>query len=247
MQVLKSKKFIILIVLVLLSTITYVYAKYFNNYKESSLYTSEDFYFRSDVLSIDGVTYNYQRGITMISIKLYNNEDTLRYTESDIKYSVKITSVSGENVISSANEEINEVTGTLRGGKISSETINFDNLQTGTYKIIATTSEPFVKTLVGTFVITEQDKSINYEISDNVGSTVLFLTISDTDYKGVISVNVPDGLYPDNTIPAFKDIDLSGSKVIKLDFKENSSYTYKFFKEDPNSLYHESDFLIEGE
>ena len=74
MQVLKSKKFIILIVLVLLSTITYVYAKYFNNYKESSLYTSEDFYFRSDVLSVDGVTYNYQRGITMISIKLYNKE-----------------------------------------------------------------------------------------------------------------------------------------------------------------------------
>lgn len=241
------KKIITLIVLMIICSFTYVYAKYLNDYNDSSLYAAEDFYFNSDLLTKEGTTYKYQRGVNRISIVLKNNEDDLRYSESDINYEIKIVDLSGDVVTSNTGEEIKSIIGTLNGGAITRKTVTFDNLKTGTYRVEATTKSPYVTTLKATFVITEADNDIDYEISDSAGSTVLFLTINSVDYSGKIDVTVPEGLVSDNTMEALNNIDLSKSRKIKLDFKENSSYTYKFFKENPNILYSKSDFLIEGE
>lgn len=247
MNVLKKKRTIILIILISICLFTYVYAKYLTSYKDSSLYVSEDFYFDSDLLTKEGKNYKYQTGVNIISIVLKNNEDELRYSESDIDYEVKIVDLTGKSVTSTTGEKIESITGTLKGGKITSEVVTFDNLKAGTYRIEATTKSPYATTLKATFVVSEVDKNIDYEVSDSAGSTVLFLTINSVDYKGVVNFTVPKGLLADNTIEALSNVDLSKSRNIKLNFKENSSYTYKFFKENPNALYSKSDFLIEGD
>lgn len=241
----RNKRKIIIILVVAVELIGTAFARYMYNYKENSVYEAENFYFTSDLLTEDGKIYRYQKGVNSIKVNIYNSVDELRYTEYNIKYIAALTEISSEGNISQSDDIVKEIQGTLSGNSKNSKEIIFDNLEDGTYKVKVTTLSPYAKTIEATFVITNNDNTIKYDVSDNKDSTVMFLTITTVDYNGNIKITIPDGVYPDNTDNDLSNVNIADSKIINVTFKQNSSYTYKFFKSNPQSIYTKENFKVE--
>lgn len=238
------KILISLFILVTISVGIGVFAKYYYKYETNSLYEAENFYFSSDLLKAEGTTYDYKKGVDTIKINISNNIDTLRYTETNIDYQVSITDINGNTVVDKNNQSITKVNGTLNGDKINSTEIAFNNLQDGTYKVIATSLAPYKKTLEAIFVIANNDNNIYYEVSDSAGSTVLYLTITSNDYKGNVNVTIPSGLLPDSIDEKMASVNLENSRTMSVNLNNNAEYSFKFFKEDPQRVFTKSDFIV---
>ena len=239
-----KKKFLIvyLILLTIIITMTVVLGKYLQELKNNTLYEAENFYFRSDLLSEDIKSYTLQRGVNKIVIHLYNSEDRLRYTKVDINYVVKLEKINDDGNLVKIREENGVLS---KSGFIDNEVV-FDNLENGKYKVSAVATNPYTKILEGNFVITNNDNRIDYSVGDNVDSTVMFLTIKTVDYTGNIKIKFPDGLYPDNNEEAFKNVNIDNSKEVIVNFKNNSSYSYRFYKENPKKVFNKNEFQVGG-
>ena len=239
-----KKKFLIvyLILLTIIITMTVVLGKYLQELKNNTLYEAENFYFRSDLLSEDIKSYTLQRGVNKIVVHLYNNEDRLRYTKVDINYVVKLEKINDDGNLVKVREE----NGVLSKSGFTDNEVVFDNLENGKYKVSAIATTPYTKILEGNFVITNNDNRIDYSVGDNVDSTVMFLTIKTVDYTGNIKIKFPDGLYPDNNEEAFKNVNIDNSKEVIVNFKNNSSYSYRFYKENPKKVFNKNEFQVGG-
>ena len=239
-----KKKFLIvyLILLTIIITMTVVLGKYLQELKNNTLYEAENFYFRSDLLSEDIKSYTLQRGVNKIVIHLYNSEDRLRYTKVDINYVVKLEKINDDGNLVKIREENGVLS---KSGFIDNEVV-FDNLENGKYKVSAVATNPYTKILEGNFVITNNDNRIDYSVGDNVDSTVMFLTIKTVDYTGNIKIKFPDGLYPDNNEEAFKNVNIDNLKEVIVNFKNNSSYSYRFYKENPKKVFNKNEFQVGG-
>ena len=205
---------------------TIVLARYIDKYQKNSLYEAEQFYFRSDLLKEESKTYKYPGGTNRISINLYNNADKLRYTKMPIKFSVVLNKIENGGTF----KKIREINDVLQGNTIIDKEILFDNLESGNYNIKAISSEPYVKTLEAIFIIENKDNNIVYEINDISDSTVVF----------------PEGVYPDNTEDMFKDLDIEVKKEVIVRFNHYSSYTYRFYKNNPKQIFTKDDFAVGG-
>ena len=239
-----KKKFLIvyLILLTIIITMTVVLGKYLQELKNNTLYEAENFYFRSDLLSEDIKSYTLQRGVNKIVIHLYNSEDRLRYTKVDINYVVKLEKINDDGNLVKVREE----NGVLSNSGFTDNEVVFDNLENGKYKVSAIAINPYTKILEGNFVITNNDNRIDYSVGDNVDSTVMFLTIKTVDYTGNIKIKFPDGLYPDNNEEAFKNVNIDNSKEGIVNFKNNASYSYRFYKENPKKVFNKNEFQVGG-
>ena len=239
-----KKKFLIvyLILLTIIIAMTVVLGKYLQELKNNTLYEAENFYFRSDLLSEDIKSYTLQRGVNKIVVHLYNSEDRLRYTKVDINYVVKLEKINDDGNLVKVREE----NGVLSKSGFTDNEVVFDNLENGKYKVSAITTNPYTKILEGNFVITNNDNRIDYSIGDNVDSTVMFLTIKTVDYTGNIKIKFPDGLYPDNNEEVFKNVNIDNSKEVIVNFKNNSSYSYRFYKENPKKVFNKNEFQVGG-
>lgn len=239
-----KKKFLIvyLILLTIIIAMTVVLGKYLQELKNNTLYEAENFYFRSDLLSEDIKSYTLQRGVNKIVVHLYNSEDRLRYTKVDINYVVKLEKINDDGNLVKVREE----NGVLSKSGFTDNEVVFDNLENGKYKVSAITTNPYTRILEGNFVITNNDNRIDYSIGDNVDSTVMFLTIKTVDYTGNIKIKFPDGLYPDNNEEVFKNVNIDNSKEVIVNFKNNSSYSYRFYKENPKKVFNKNEFQVGG-
>ncbi len=230
-----NKLIYILIILVLLGffVLGFSKAKYVTNEKETDSYVAKNFYFESNLLSESTSTYTYGKGKNTIEFTISNNEDELRISEVDISYTAILTDINGN--------EIETKNGTLTSGTISTQTIKFENLSTGTYNVAVKSTAPYAKTLLGTFYITENEESLNYEVSDIVNSSILYLTINAKDYAGNVSITYPEGLEIDNT-----DLNIQNhtSNTVTVNLKANSEYSLIFFKEDMTKTYEKSNFSV---
>lgn len=239
-----KKKFLIVyfILLTIIIAMTVVLGKYLQELKNNTLYEAENFYFRSDLLSEDIKSYTLQRGVNKIVIHLYNSEDRFRYTKVDINYVVKLEKINDDgNLV-----KVREKNGVLSKSNFTDNEVVFDNLENGKYKVSALATNPYTKILEGNFVITNNDNRIDYSVGDNVDSTVMFLTIKTVDYTGNIKIKFPDGLYPDNNEEVFKNVNIDNSKEVIINFKNNSSYSYRFYKENPKKVFNKNEFQVGG-
>ena len=223
-----KKKFLIvyLILLTIIITMTVVLGKYLQELKNNTLYEAENFYFRSDLLSEDIKSYTLQRGVNKIVIHLYNSEDRFRYTKVDINYVVKLEKINDDgNLV-----KVRGKNGVLSKSNFTDNEVVFDNLENGKYKVSALATNPYTKILEGNFVITNNDNRIDYSVGDNVDSTVMFLTIKTVDYNE----------------EAFKNVNIDNLKEVIVNFKNNSSYSYRFYKENPKKVFNKDEFQVGG-
>ncbi len=223
-------------------------AKYIKEKNTELVYEAKSFYFESDLLSNNTkpLAYTYDIGNDEITFNLKNNIDELRYSDVDIKYTVSITDIQGNQVRDKNGDMIENIDGKLSNNSIDSEKITFENLPAGKYIVVATANEPYEKTLQASFVLKSRNDSIEYNVSDSANSTVLQLTVRTTDYKGNVKITWPTDIVPDNTDPKFTNVNsgYSGGNIV-IPFETNSEYTFQFFKNSPSISYDKSSFVVE--
>lgn len=239
---------VIILLCIVMMLSGYAAAKYKFQKTEEPLYTAEAFYFESDLLSDSQIvpSYTYSGGADSIQIMLFNYADTLRYSEGDISYRVTLTGSDGQQVLNTSGATVGDVTGTITAGKANTEIIQFSDLPAGSYLVTAAAEGKYQKVLKGNFTLSAVDEEIAYTVSDSEGSPVLLLTVTTKDYSGNLVISWPSGAAPDSTDPYFEAVNSGyGEGRCKIAFENNSEYTFRFFKNDPASVYDNSRFSVQ--
>ena len=237
-------------VAVLIAALEGVSAKYMKDIgNTSAVVQAKEFYFSSDLLAVGGKTYPLNPGTKSITIKLYNFDDELRYSETDISCTLAVTGGPDGNpaTISSANV-------TLTGGKKSESSIILSNLQDGgTYTITAIGTGGYEKILSATFEINHQGKNAYKYLEMDPSGAFVLLTVWTEDVSGDVSISIPAGFIPDTT-----DSTLAGMQNYRTDsgkyqpvngYKAGalgvySSHTYRFFMEESFAQYENDKFVV---
>lgn len=234
-----------LILITCLCIVGFTIAKYVDNLSDddSNIETPE-YYFTSDLLSSPDIAnnipiYNLNENVSSIKFNLLNYENSLMYSECDITYEVSILK---DSVV------LETKTGTILKDACNSSIIEFNNLESGEYRVVAMSTAPFLKQIEAIFVIKATDNSIQYIVDDKVGSPVVMLTILTNNYAGNISISWKNTISPDNTNPLLEDaIDLvlvDGFYTYKVPFEAYSSYVFVFYKELNSVVYTIDDFKV---
>ena len=222
------KKIIIAFIIILVVISGYTMAKYIMNIDSENMFVAKSFYFESDLLTEASDTppqYQLQAGEDTITFSLMNYPDELRTSEVDIECEIILKSDSGD---------ITRKTITLTGSEKDVQAVSFEGLSAGTYTVTANAVSPYTASLNAQFTVIGLAESIGYSVSDGEGSPILKVTVTSTDYEGDITINWPEGVYPDITDPLLENA--SGqSTTVSVDMY--SEYTFQFFKEDPNENY----------
>lgn len=201
-----------------------IYAKYVYNRDTLSLVEADAFYFESDLLKQGGASYILNAGTKEISFTVTNKADALRFSEMDISYTVSV--VSGECSFSDV-ETVKEVSGTLAKGKDSTVTFRLYGLvDGGTYTVKAYGTGGFEKELTATFTVTEDPQKI-YMHTQIMDDTAVLLTVWTKNLAGDVTIDVPEGLIPDNTYPQMGALKTGDDITVELSYY--SSVSYRFF------------------
>lgn len=219
-----------------IGAISMVAAKYMKQTTtKNNAAAAKEFYFESDLL--DGKIHEImptENGTANVTIRLKNYIDDLRYSETEIQYTVKVTE---EKATDSATDiTIDQATGTIATGKTNND-IKISNLKAGkTYEVTATTDNIYKKTLTGTIKVSEPDTKVYASVDDE--NQYIEVTIWTKDYKGKVDLNYrsPD-LIPDNTDTKMKDATTGTGTITEPDWKANTSHVYRFFKNDETKEY----------
>lgn len=219
-----------------IGAISMVAAKYMKQITtKNNAAAAKEFYFESDLL--DGKIHAImptENGTANVTIRLKNYIDDLRYSETEIQYTVKVTE---ENATDSATDiTIDQARGTIATGKINND-IKISNLKAGkTYKITATTDNIYKKTLTGIIKVSEADTKVYASVDDE--RQYIEVTVWTKDYAGNVSLTYSDqNLIPDNTDTKMANATTGGSKITETNWKANTSHVYRFFKNDETKEY----------
>lgn len=233
--------FTIIITVFVISCITIpAFAKYVNLNDKDLNIEAEEFYFTSNLLEMPSTggtfpEYTLGIGVDKINFSLNNFEDDLRINSDDITYEIVVKD-SSDNVVYNNNGTI------IANGNKNTQNYEVSSLSAGIYVVEVTSLSPYSKTLKGRFILQDTNEDINYSVSDGLGSTIVMLTISVTDYSGNINIAWPVGVLPDNSDPLMAGaIDCSNYTIY---FNSYSEYTFIFFKTDSSKVYTNSDFII---
>lgn len=240
---------IILVTIVITIIVQNAFAKFkSSNVTQTQVYEAKSFYFESDLLKEENSeTYTLKKGEDAITVKLKNNVDNLRYSDIEINYVVKITTMDGKAVVDKSGNIVDNKTGILSNNGIEEQEIKFINLPGGNYKVVAESVSPYVKKLQANFSVADSNKNISYVVNDSKGSPVMRLTVKSNDYTGNIKIEWSKGLAADSSDGKFKDVNSGfkqGSAII--DFVADSEYTFQFFKENPDDVFKDADFSVES-
>lgn len=262
-----KKKILILLSLFCVSIffISIVSAKYIHKTENTGTITAKEFYFKSDLLdggrhTVTAFQANADTAAASVKLRLMNHEDELRYSETDIDYTISIKDSDGNEVTTS--DPNSALTGTISGGACNNKDITINGLQPGkTYTITATTDNTYTKTLTGTITVSAADNSVYAAVRDK--GEYMEVTVWTKEYAGNVTLNYCQGLIPDNTDTLMTDAKTAGvsqtttdqditdaqetgtsgqagafSKGITIsDWQSNTSHVFRFFKSDTSKTY----------
>ncbi len=235
---LKYKKVIIIgLVLLTLSFSTATYSRYvINEETDNTMASLDGFYFDSNYLKTSTIpTYvisNYEQD-EYITIELYNYIDELKFSTSDITYSVVTDiGIETENII------IGEwVGGDLKTSdlKIKIPSNYFVNGKVS-FRVTATTTLPYVVSSSAIFTVYEALKysDATTSIHDEINSFTVVYSIDTQGMEGGITITHPSTITPDKTDNRIYDIT---DTSFKINVEKNSVYDILFFKDLPTDIY----------
>ena len=226
--------FNILLLLIPIVVIGTTFAQYIHQEKLEEEYHAKNFYFESDLLSdsIEVPEYILPEGINTISFYLKNNADSLRYSEVDINYDV---------ILEKDGQIIKTNNGKILKNDINSERIEYTNLEKGEYIVKARAISPYEKEISAKFILKEKEEKIEYEVTDVKNSSVVEVKVATKNYSGNLTITYPEGVVPDNTNTK---INTFGNNNISINFENNSSYTFLFFKTYPENVFTKENFSV---
>lgn len=237
-----------LLLLVSVALTSGVLAKYAHTVKEETpAVTGKSFYFESNYLTADSHVYKLNAGTESVSVELYNFENERRVSEVDCSYTVSVTSE--DSSVTLNGENTTELT--LQATPIqTTKMVTLGGLEDGKeYTLTVVANGGYVKTLSAVFKVGAAPGGLSWEVDASDESYVI-LTVWTENANGNITVSVPEGLIPDNTYPALKNINnYSDGTYTKFTFSDTvggySSREYRFFK--TSSSVDTSEFKVELE
>ncbi len=179
----RRRLIIILIILILLLPVGITFSRYITENIRNYIMEANHFFFNSDKLVSGGVTYGINNwggaGNIEIQFELNNHKNNILTSDTDIEYTLDITcdnglicSLSSDSGVIQVAEKTDDFTLTL------TPTRPFNDNESVTVTVSATSSTPYVKTLSATFVVTVGRRGIDYEITDSEGSPYLIFSIT---------------------------------------------------------------------
>lgn len=226
----------ILILIMLVAIVFGVVAKYIQQRKPELLAKARMFYFTSDFLKEEGASYSLKPNTTQVTFNLKNHIDELRYSDDDVNYKVYLNDVEIGNGVFDEEKTSKEFTFSVENGK--------------TYQVRAEGEAGYKKTLTATFVVMDPSRSF-YKHLDASNEHFVILTVWTEDISGDVKVTFPAGLIPDTTDDKLKDVlnyvdgqYVSATTPTSTELQTYSSFSYRFFREDLESMYTVNDFTV---
>ncbi len=227
---------IIIGAILLILLIAGVSARYVKTDEQNDSAVAKDFYFTSDIL--DGgthtITATQANGTAKLELTLMNHADDLRFSQTDIEYSVSVKENGSDTELATAAAGTN-ITGTIASGAGNDQKVTVTGLEPGkTYKVTATTDNIYSKTLTGTVKVNSSDSSLYGSINDK--GEYIEVAVWTKDYSGSVEVAAASSLIPDNTDRYMTSAGI-GSTVTVSDWKKDTSHAFRFFKNDSSKTY----------
>lgn len=165
------KIIIIFALIAVLVPVNITLSRYVANFVKNYLFETNKFFFNSDKLEENGITYsiNNWNGIEDFDIQfsLNNYKNNILKSESDIEYTISVScpndvlfDINASSGVLYTTEDKDDFTITI------TPTRAFDDGESISVSVTANATSPYTKTLSATFVITVGKRGISYEISD---------------------------------------------------------------------------------
>ena len=229
----KKKKLLLITLLILvLLPLGITFGRYVSEMVKNFLLSANNFFFNSDKLVENGITYSINNwgGTSNIEIQfqLNNHKNNILTSDIDIEYSISSSCTEGVICSLSSNSGIiqkAEMTDNIT--LLVTPTVAFEDGESVNVSVSATSSSPYVKTLSANFIITVGTKGINYEIVDVPGNPYFLFKITNTfdTYKvnEAFSTYSVGDLIPTSEYLALSDSDKAkcASALITLSFNPN--------------------------
>ena len=192
----RRRLIIILIIIVLVLPIGYTFSRYVTQIIKNYIMEANNFFFNSDKLVDGGTTYGINNwggvGNIEIQFQLNNHKNNILTSDADIIYSLTtscdssvICNLSASSGVIQRAEKTDNLTLTVVPRRA------FNDGESITASVSATSSSPYVKTLSATFTVTVGKRGISYEITDSASSPYLIFKITNAQdtYKVITAFN----------------------------------------------------------
>lgn len=184
----KKVTYIIIGIIIILSTITLAYGRYIYNEIRDSYLATKSFYFNSDKLTTNRAIYQVDNWSAVdpysITINLNNRKNNLVYSTSDISYEVSY--VCSNNVLCSVNSTGGIIRSTDQSASFNAlitPNATFNDGDEAFIEITVKSTSPYSKTLQGRFILKVGKSGLSYKIEDKQNRPYLNLSITNTiDY-----------------------------------------------------------------
>lgn len=183
-----KKNYIIICLVIILSSIFVTYGRYIYNDIKDLYLSSKNFYFNSDKLTVNRAIYKVDNWSAVdaysISINLNNSKNNLVHSDSDISYVINYTcssniecSLSSKDGILYSNENIDNFTAVL------TPKTNFNDGDEAWIEIVVKSTAPYKKELSGRFILKVGKVGLSYSIDDKKNRTFFDFRITNSlDY-----------------------------------------------------------------
>ncbi len=187
----KNKKIKIVLLLCIFFLLTILlynssFGRYIYNSLNNSILESQNFYFKSTVLTLNGANYGISNwdGVNAytITVDVNSKKNELTSTKTDISYDIKVECPS--SVICTTSKSKGIIYSTNKTDSYVITIVPIENFNKGDEVIIktsVTSTYPYTKTLSGTYHIGVENYGFSYHVSDQIGSK--FVTLELTNSK----------------------------------------------------------------
>ena len=206
----RHKKLSIIVLLVLVFTLTFgfTFAKYVYNIIDNYILETKDFYFNSNVMSINTKSHSINNwdGVNSYTllVDVNNIKNDARYTQSDITYNISfVCPATVTCVASKANGTIYQETKTDSFQVTMTPNQPFSEGENVDVRVVATSNFPYTKSLSAVYHIGVLKSNFSYNIEDSPNSK--YLVISLTNSIAYYEVEQAFGTYSVGDIISLED------------------------------------------
>ena len=181
----KKQLLIILVVLLALISLVVVFGRYITDNINNYFLRSGEFYFESDKLSEEGTTLQVDNwsGVDdyTITINMNSRKNNIEKATYDISYDINYSST--DNVICNLSKEEGIIYASTNTDYFNLTITPNTQLRTGDKVVVdieVNSTSQYQKTLKGQFILVVGQENISYQITDEVKSPYLELSITNT-------------------------------------------------------------------
>ena len=261
---LNKLKVSIVVILIVLTFVITVFGRYIYNNVREAYFTAKQFYFSSDILTVNGAEYQYSNWggteVYPIEFNLHSYNNKLSKIDYDLDYTVTCSTSNADKIKCTINsyaaDATNTATGTIYATTNTSKVVVFvtpiaqiEKEDSVKIQVSASTTVPYQKTISCEFTLKVETQFENtYSIEDVANRDYAILKLTCADEAGtavslefdpnVLRIDMNDEVYLNKTSEETSTID--GKQYVKkivFDISAETTKYVKFYKVDKTQNY----------